>query len=136
MMNLVPRTGVLVAVAAGSLALVGCSSPARSVPAVDLGRAVNLSAASEAAARFAVANGGIGVLEVSPGAGRQQVEDERRPREIDMRFVQAATVVTVDAPSTTSSPPATSTSSGSSPTWNCGSAASACPWPRPCPHPS
>lgn len=120
MMTPTTRTAALLALAAGSLTLVACSSPTPVVPAVDLGQAANSSvapgtpgtapaavpgldgeypvAAGDAATvTLAVAGDRIDVLDIAVAEGWRQVEDERTSGEIDMTFVRDALVVTLDA---------------------------------------
>ncbi|WP_300017418.1 hypothetical protein [Pseudonocardia sp.] len=121
MMAPTTRTAALLALAAGSLALVACAAPAPAVPAVDLGQAAGADviprsgpgvpaptaapgldgeyrvAAGEAAVvTLTVAGDRIDVLDVATEPGWRQVEDQRSSGEIDMTFVRDALVVSLD----------------------------------------
>lgn len=113
MMMTPTRTAALVTLAASGLLVAGCGAPAPAVPAVDLGASSALpSAAAPAPApiggeytaptdaatvRLAVTDSMIEVVESTPAPGWQQVEDDRRPREVDLAFVRDGTTVSVDA---------------------------------------
>lgn len=108
------------AMVATGLLLAACGTPAPAVPAVDLGRPAGSSATTDlppaqlppsastldgeysvmageaATVRVGVTAGAITVVELAVAPGWQQVQDNRAPGEVDMRWVNGDVVVTLD----------------------------------------